>query len=43
MISFISGIKYMAQINVSTSWTWRTYLWLPRGRGKEWDGLGVWG
>jgi len=21
----------------------RTYPWLPRGRGKEWDGQGVWG
>ena len=26
-----------------TSWTWRTDLWLPRGKGREWDGLGVWG
>ena len=25
------------------SWTWRTDLWLPRGREREWDGLGVWG
>ena len=25
------------------SWTWRTDLWLPRGRGREWDGLGIWG
>ena len=25
------------------SWTWRTDLWLPRGRGRECDGLGVWG
>ena len=23
------------------SQTWRTDLWLPRGRRKEWDGLGV--
>ena len=22
--------------------TWRTDLWLPKGRGREWDGLGVW-
>jgi len=22
---------------------WRTDLWLPRGRGREWDGLGIWG
>jgi len=21
----------------------RTDLWLPRGRGKKWDGQGVWG
>ena len=25
------------------SQTWRTALWLPRGRGREWDELGVWG
>ena len=25
------------------SWTWRTDLWLPRGKGREWDGLGIWG
>ena len=24
------------------SWTWRIDLWLPRGRGREWGGLGVW-
>ena len=24
------------------SQTWRTDLWLPRGREREWDGLGVW-
>ena len=24
------------------SWIWRIDLWLPRGRGKEWEGLGVW-
>ena len=23
--------------------TWRTDLWLPRGKGREWNGLGVWG
>ena len=23
------------------SWTWRTDLWLPRGR--EWEGVGIWG
>ena len=31
---------YRKEIN---SWTWRTDLWLPRGRENEWDGLGVWG
>ena len=25
------------------TWTWRTDLWLPRGRGKECDGMGIWG
>ena len=25
------------------SQTWRIDLWLPRGRRKEWDGLGIWG
>ena len=25
------------------SWTWRIDLWLPRGKGREWDGLGTWG
>ena len=25
------------------SQTWRTDMWLPRGRAREWDGWGVWG
>ena len=25
------------------SQTWRADLWLPRGRRREWNGLGVWG
>lgn len=25
------------------SWTWRIGLCLPRRRGREWEGLGVWG
>ena len=25
----------------TNSWTWRTDLWLPKGRGREWDRLGV--
>ena len=31
---------YRKEIN---SRTWRTDLWLPRGRRREWEGLGVWG
>ena len=27
----------------TNSWTWRTVLWWPRWRGRQWDGLGVWG
>ena len=29
----------------TNSWTRKTDLWLPRGkgRGREWDGLGAWG
>ena len=27
----------------TNSWTWRTDVWLPRGRGREWDRLGVGG
>ena len=50
MTSPMSGIEYMAQVKAiyrketnSWTWTWRTDLWLPRGKGIEWDGLGVWG
>ena len=25
------------------SWTWRIDLWLPDGRGREWEGSGAWG
>ena len=25
------------------SWTWRIDLWLPRGKGREWEGLEAWG
>ena len=24
------------------SWTWKTDLWLPDGRGREWEGSGAW-
>ena len=27
----------------TNSWTWRTDLWLPRGRVGGWHRLGVWG
>jgi len=33
-------------MNLSTEkklMAWRIDLWLPRGRGREWDELGVWG
>ena len=36
-----------AQMDLSTeqkeTHRWRTNLWLPRGREREQDGLGVWG
>ena len=44
VISLISGISYMAQMNLPqkrNSWTWRTDLCLPSGMGREWDGLGI--
>ena len=31
---------YRKEIN---SWTWRTNLWSPRVRVREWEGLEVWG
>ena len=31
---------YRKQTN---SWTWRIDLWLPREKGREWEGLGAWG
>ena len=45
MISLITGIYYPAQMNISSekkSWTWRRDLWLPDGRGREWEGSGAW-
>ena len=36
----------MVQMSLSTeqkqTHTWRADLWLPRGRERDWDGLGVW-
>lgn len=33
-------VSLISRINIQT---WRTDLRLSRGRGREWDGLGVWG
>ena len=39
----ISGcLKDCMRIHGSRLTTWRTDLWLPSGRGREWDRLGVW-
>ena len=38
LIYAINEPTYRKETN---SWTWTTDLWWPRGR--EWDGLGVWG
>ena len=48
MISLISGISYMVQMNLFTEKKQthghrETDLRLPMARGREWDGLGVWG
>ena len=44
-------IKYFSQTKPETGQaletvflrTWKIALWLPRGRGREWGGLGIWG
>ena len=33
----------IAKNTILYSWTLRTDLWLPRGRGRAWEGLEVWG
>ena len=47
MISHILNLIYGTNEPIyrkeTNSWTWRTDLWLPRGRGRKWDGLGDWG
>ena len=46
MISLISGVKYMAQMNLSTEkklMDLRTDLLLPKGRRMECDRLEIWG
>ena len=39
----IYGTNEPIYIKETNSWTYRTDLWLPRKRGREWDGLRVWG
>ena len=45
IISLISGIYYTAQMNLSTEKKLMDLenLWLPRGRGIEWEALGDYG
>ena len=46
MISLISGIQYMAQMNLSTGKKLiglENRLVVAKGRGREWVGLGIWG
>ena len=43
-ITYMWNLKYGTNEPIyrkENSWTWRTDSWLPRGRRKEWDGLGV--
>ena len=46
-ITYMWNLKYGANKPIyrteTVSQTWRTDLWLPRGRGREWGGRGVWG
>ena len=46
-ITYIWNLIYSTNepiyIQDTNSWTWSTHLWLIRGRGREWDGFGVWG
>ena len=46
-ITYIQTITYGTNESIyrkeTNSRTWRTDFWLPRGRGRKWDGLGVWG
>ena len=39
--SAIKKNKIMPQTR--KSWTWRLDLWLPKEKGREWEGLGAWG
>ena len=46
-ITYMWNLKYGTDEPIYTretdSQTWRTELWLPRRRGREWDCLGDWG
>ena len=43
MISHIWNLIYGTNEPIyskeTNSWTWRTDLWMLRGKGREWDGL----
>ena len=45
-ITWMQNLKYgtneLIYKTETDSQTYRTDLWLPRGRGREWDVLGVW-
>ena len=45
-ITYMWNLKYGTNEPIyrkeTDSQTWRIDLWFPRGRGREWDGLGVW-
>jgi len=46
MISLISAIEYIAQLNLSTEkklMDLENRLVVAKGRRREWDGLGIWG
>ena len=45
MISHIWNLMYSTKENIPQkwkTWTWRRDLWLPDGRGREWEGSGAW-
>ena len=45
--TYMWNIKYGTNVLISKtetdSQTWREELWLPRGMGRQWEGLGVLG
>ena len=41
ILNLIYGMNEPIYRKETNSWTWRTDLWLPTRRGKEWDRLGV--